>query len=164
MILKMNTCHTNKPLTTDTPDDLRRAVNLFFECRLTEAEELRLRRAIAASESTDPLILEAKAVMGFSTLKSRRHKAVAPRLIRFGSVAAALAVVVTLCVHLFSTGTAAGSSECIAYHNGVRVTDEATVMSILADNLTEINLGAQECNSLFIEDIDDLAPLTLSDI
>ncbi|MBD5190214.1 MAG: hypothetical protein HDS95_08060 [Bacteroidales bacterium] len=157
--------------------ELLEAIDRYFDCALSDNEERELRRILAITDSDNPSVLEAKALMGFATINSGNHPAAAkglssPRflmtpnskrkLLKTTGVAAAIALIVSLGMMVINKAGSnqINNSECIAYVNGQRITDEETVMSLLVENISELDRGAEEAQNLFIEDLNELLPIS----
>lgn len=107
-------------------------LQLYYDCRLTDAEEARLRTLVACSRSDRPEIEEARALMGFRRPQRRSRRRV------FATVAAAASLLVMLAVGgwlMHDSRTAPGAS--YAYCGGVYINNENEVLDILAQNLSE---------------------------
>ncbi|MDE6682856.1 MAG: hypothetical protein K2J87_05470 [Muribaculaceae bacterium] len=157
--------------------ELLEAIDRYFDCALSDNEERELCRMLATTDSDNPSVLEAKALMGFTTINRINNHATkkefsSPRflmrphskrkLLKITGVAAAVTLIVSLGMILINKAGShhINNSECIAYVNGQCITDEETVMSLLVENISELDRGAEEAQNLFIEDLNELLPLT----
>lgn len=107
-------------------------LQLYYDCKLTDAEEERLRTLVARSRSDRREIEEARALMGFRRPQRRSCRRV------FATVAAAASLLVMLAVGgwlMRDSRTAPGAS--YAYCGGVYINNENEVLDILAQNLSE---------------------------
>ncbi|MDE6813670.1 MAG: hypothetical protein K2J28_07585, partial [Duncaniella sp.] len=88
-----------------TLPQLLEQIERYFDCSLTDAEERALRDEIAVTPLSHPAIDEARALMGFRRVqetairRSSRHTALRAAV----SIAAAIALVVTLALHFLSS-------------------------------------------------------------
>ncbi len=149
--------------------ELLRAIELYFECSLSEEEEFRLRQELASLDSSHPTVEEAKALMGFSTIKRVKPKAASDTSTgrknifhrRVAWAAASVAILFSAGMFLFpNQGLKGDQNGCIAYANGEKITDEEEVLNLLYENISELDRASEEAQELFIDDLDDLIPLT----
>ncbi len=167
-------------ITSDmTLEQLLEAIELYFECELSDEQEQQLRRVIASTGFAHPAIDEARALMGFRTPQSCSQQMDAPaskslpqeapvvlkrsrwRSLTAGlSIAAALAVVMTLGWMLNRTASQVNpaASTCVAYVNGAMVTDEDVVMALMAQSTSELNEAAESAQQTFIDELEMIAP------
>lgn len=161
----------NTPNPIMSLDKLLEAIEQFFDCRLTDAQEEELRKQIALTSFSHPAIDEAKAVMGFRKVvntgkESNAHKEItipSKRIDRRGfmaglSVAASVALIITLGIMLLKPMDSV-SSQCVAYVNGQRVTDEEIVLALMAENTHEFNEAADEAQQSLINELEFIAPV-----
>ena len=124
------------------------AIELYFDCRLSDEEERRLRRAIAVSRVSHPAIDEARAVMGLR--KPAERVIVSRKALRQVSIAASVALLIAGGIGIsryYSESSLENKS--IAYVNGVKVTDEDEVMRLFNANLSIMSDGIEEMDSRF---------------
>lgn len=124
------------------------AIELYFDCRLSDEEERRLRRAIAVTRVSHPAIDEARAVMGLR--KPAERVIVSRKVLRQISIAASVALLIAGGIGIsryFSESSLENKS--IAYVNGVKVTDEDEVMRLFNANLSIMSDGIEEMDSRF---------------
>lgn len=124
------------------------AIELYFDCRLSDEEERRLRRAIAVTRVSHPAIDEARAVMGLR--KPAERVIVSRKVLRKISIAASVALLIAGGIGIsryFSESSLENKS--IAYVNGVKVTDEDEVMRLFNANLSIMSDGIEEMDSRF---------------
>ena len=148
-------------------DALLKKIDFYFECVLTDEEERELRNELEHVAIDHPLIEEAKAVMGFKTIIRRRGQAHSPKYVlksRFYSairVAVAVTVIISVAatVRTLVTENVDSAQECIAYVNGCSVTDEDEVMSILQQNIEELDEGLNDLREEIFGDVEILAPI-----
>lgn len=150
-------------------------IGRFFDCSLSDTEELQLRRTIAETSYSHPAIDEARAVMGVRPASRIRaaesnnpRKSVTPAVrnrrtsLRPAlSIAAAMALVFTLGIYLL-TSPSAGSineSRCIAYANGHCITDEDDIIRLLQEDLREFDRTVEASDRSFTDDLGDIAPI-----
>ncbi|WP_300811581.1 hypothetical protein [uncultured Duncaniella sp.] len=143
---------------------LLEAIELYFDCEMTDAEERQLRLEVGATPHSHPAIDEARAVMGL-----RRPKQLTPSLHhsigvrQWMGIAAAIAVIVTLAVTFMRPGHSPAGQDlqekCVAYVNGRCITDEDEVIALMAQNLGELQNGADMAEQSMIEELEYLAPM-----
>lgn len=132
-------------------------IERYFDCALSDAEELQLRHIIAATELSHPSIDEARAVMGIRRPARRRLRDLRP----FLSIAAAVAFVLTLGIYVLvspSSGSI-GKNQCIAYTNGRCITDEDDVINLLREDLREFDDAVEASDRSFADELGDIAPI-----
>ena len=139
-------------------------IERYFDCSLSDEEERALRRDLALIDSDAPVIQEAKAVMGFSAIRTPRREKKRRWGVPAYAAAAAIAAILLgggLFFTLRSPTLISGDTgECIAYVNGERVTDEQKVMEILFSDMAELNEGAEEAREDVLDDLADIIPIT----
>lgn len=124
------------------------AIELYFDCRLSDEEEQRLRQAIAVTRVSHPAIDEARAVMGLR--KPAERVIVSRKLMRPINIAATVALLIVggIGISQYFSGSSL-ESKSIAYVNGVKVTDEDEVMRIFNANLSIMSDGIEEMDNRF---------------
>lgn len=136
-------------------------IERFFDCSLSDAEELQLRHAIAMTSLSHPAIDEARAVMGLRMPCQRRQRQ--PRNLRPAlGIAAAVTVLLTLGVyHLFVSPATVdfGESKCIAYANCRCITDEEDVINLLREDLREFDNALEASDRSFDDELSDIASI-----
>lgn len=129
-------------------------LKLYYDCRLSDAAEERLRSLVARSASRHPEIARARAVMGFR--KPRRRA----RSRSLGIVAAAASLVLLVAAGTWwvrSSGNDAGAT--YAYNGGVYISDESEVLDLLALNLSEFGGDVADANRSMASDLQDFADI-----
>lgn len=122
----------------------------YFDGATSLAEEARLRILLADYSLQDPLLDEARAVMGYALFAPQA--AVRKKRRRYRWVAAAgIAVVVVAGLSVVLSdrfdGTAlADTSQCVAYVGGKKVTDRQTVLAMVDNDLSEFSAAFAEIN------------------
>lgn len=142
-------------MTKDNNEGLLAQIERYFNCELTDEEEMRLRLRIAHTSLRHPTVDEARAVMGI------RRPAVRwsfMPLLAACSVAASLAVTVALGTSLLKTPGVGAQGNCIAYVNGEKITDEEAVLRLTIGNLTDLESGHEEVRESMMEDIRQIVP------
>jgi len=142
---------------------LLKAVDDYFECRLSDDEELKLRTILATTRFTHPEIDEARAVMGLRPLQSLHadkncRPAEKPRflnLTRAAGVAAAVLLAILLVPRLL---TPPAESTCIAYAGGNKVTDEEHIMAIIQDQMEDFDSQCQDREAEVSEELSEIGP------
>lgn len=134
-----------------TDHDIHVLTERYFEGLTSLEEEAALRRMLAETRETSPDILEAKAVLGFFAMASapvRRKKRIMPAVWRVASVAAMLAIVVSLGWMLHQS-PGYERSNMLAYIGGVRTTDADVIEDIIFEDLSYV----REAGDVVSEDI-----------
>lgn len=155
----------------DSEQGLLEEVGRYFDCMLTDDEEKALKEKLACAKSGHPLLDEARAVMGFNTIRSARSvphiapalKSRRPVWRRVAGVAVAIALIGGVAIGLKGVVTASGSDEkCFAYVNGKRVVEEEEVFKIICDDMKELNDCLDLNGSDITDDMEVLAPAAIS--
>lgn len=133
---------------TDKDRQLLDDIERYFDCLLSDEEEMELRRRVAATGLRHPAVDEAVAVMG---LRRKVRRLNFRPVLAACSVAACLAVIVSVGMSLHRSTPAAMDSSCIAYVNGRVVTDEEAVMLLAEGSLREVG----SCGESFREDLSE---------
>ena len=123
--------------------ELTALIERYFDCETSEEEEVRLKQELAVTEHRNDAIEEAMATMGvfaeqkrsIRSIKRSRGAVVAWRV---ASVAAVVALLLAVGVHLLSYNGNEPEDYCIAYVNGMEVNDRAEVMAMLHSELTDV--------------------------
>lgn len=150
-----------------TLPQLLEAIELYFDCALTDEQEKGLRHEIAMTTYTHPSIDEARAVMGIhaaaanrrQSARGRKHGKFASRILPAMSIAASLALIITLVVLFMRPTAETTTSTCVAYVNGKMVTDEDAVLALMARNIDELHEGASNADQALIDDLGLIAPV-----
>ncbi|MDE7474816.1 MAG: hypothetical protein K2M71_04225 [Duncaniella sp.] len=151
-----------------TLPQLLEQIERYFDCSLTDAEERALRDEIAVTPLSHPAIDEARALMGFRRVQETAiRRSSRPTALRAAvSIAAAIALVVTLALHFLSAPSMAGTETdggtCVAYVNGCRITDEADVVRLMMADLHEFESNVDDVETALTDDIGDITALLQS--
>jgi len=127
-----------------TYNDINRIHELigrYFDASASEAEERELKQALASTKLLTAEIEEARAVLGYYAVSKkatakRRRITTMPRTVA-ASIAAAIAIAATIATTLMMRDNEI-ENRCIAYVNGVEITDQEHVMSIISDNFRSL--------------------------
>lgn len=118
----------------------------FFEAQTSEQDEHALRRFAAVTD--DPDFDELRAVMGYAAA-SRPRSAARHRLPLLTPIQVAAAVLLvaglSLCVARMMQQP---PSDCIAYVNGERITDEAQVFELMTKTMSSMSTSDDESDLL----------------
>lgn len=153
-----------------TLPQLLEAIEQYFECALTDEQEKELRHEIAITSHSHPAIEEAKAVMGIQAaatrLRLKQHrqhdtpqKGAASKIFPILSMAASLALIITLGILFARPVENEADRTCIAYVNGKVVTDEEAVFALMAQNIDELHDGANDASQALTDDLGIIAPV-----
>ena len=121
-----------KQLQGRTTEEWSQLVERYFEATLSDDEERELRLFLASDASSSPIFDEAKAVIGYiATVKTRKQQGnTRKRNSIIGQIArysAAAAIIGAIIVGIRYNSTP--SEICVAYIDGERYTDRATVLA-----------------------------------
>lgn len=139
-----------------THSQLTELIERYFDCSLSDADEQRLRLIAASSSLSFPALDELRAVMGIRRPAVRRQR-LSWRVA--GSVAASLALVVTLAFYARSFVPNTGNTVCVAYVNGRCITDEETVVQLISADMRQFSACLDIADSAVSDDIADVIPL-----
>lgn len=134
-------------------DRLLADIGRYFDCLLSDREETDLRSRIACLPDGNPIVDEARAVMGVRRPVGNARSGIA---LKICSVAASLAVLVSLAVVLFDKPVAV-EERCMAYVDGMVVTDEEAVIRLTLGNLEELEQSRAHVREAFVEDFDGIS-------
>ncbi len=137
----------------DSLDGLLSAIDLYFDCRLSDEEELIVRRAISTTMIKHPAIDEAKAVMGL-----RKQIKRVPDVVRIVGIAASVALLLVGAVGLLYASAYDDNEYCYAYVNGKKITDEDEVMKLFIDDFEVMCSGVQDADSRLDKMLDFVEP------
>ena len=146
-------------------------IGRYFDCRLTDEEEKVLRRRVASATFSHPLLDEARAVMGFATIRSGRTvEHIAPASTprhhvwnRIAGIAVAIALTGGVVIGIKGlTASRTADDRCFAYVNGTRVVEEDEVLRIICEDMKELNDCLDGNRSDITDDMEILAPAALS--
>lgn len=121
-----------------------RLAERYFEATTTEAEESELRQF--AATTSDPDFDALRAVMGYAAVRRRnsgQRKTLSYR--RPMGIAAALLLVIGLSV-VATRQTDRQEGDCVAYVNGVQVTDEGRVFALMSETMSNLHLSSLEAD------------------
>lgn len=147
-------------------NSLHEKIERYFNCELSDVEEKELILQLSLTKTRDPIIDEAKALLGFRTIKedllksnpsSRGFRLPMRKLI---SVAASIGILLSIGIALDSIYRHNESSDkCVAYINGKKITDEAIILFLMAENMDELQDGVEDAHGEILDEIDDLFPV-----
>lgn len=149
---------------------LLKDIERYFECELSDEEERDLRLRLSETKWDCNEIDEARAVIGFSTIKNKRallfesfhnekrfKQQERRKSIRIGISAAAIFLsIITIASVILFAGIDGSHGDCIAYFNGHRVTDEEKVMEIMQQQFAELESGVSVVNQEAILEMSEL--------
>lgn len=128
-------------------------LKLYYDCRLTDAEESRLRFLVAHSASTHPEIECARAIMGFRHPRRRMHTGR-----RYAATAAAASLLLLVVAGIgWLNGTPQVADSSFAYSGGVYISDESEVLDLLAQNLSEFGGDIEDADQSMASDLQEFA-------
>lgn len=121
-----------KQLQSRTIEEWSTLVEQYFDATLTDDEEKQLRLFLASDASSSPIFDEAKAVIGYiATVKAhkqqgntRKRNSIIGQIARYSAAAAIIGAII-VGIRYNSTP----SEICVAYIDGKRYTDRATVLA-----------------------------------
>lgn len=121
-----------KQLQSRTIEEWSMLVEQYFDATLTDDEEKQLRLFLASDASSSPIFDEAKAVIGYiATVKAhkqqgntRKRNSIIGQIARYSAAAAIIGAII-VGIRYNSTP----SEICVAYIDGKRYTDRATVLA-----------------------------------
>lgn len=143
-------------------NDLLRRIDAFFECQLSEEEELALCKDLLDTSFTHPAVNEALSVMGFRTARRyldpplERRKCGQERLPRrrFAWIAAAGIVAIVATIAFLYPSSSSTDGSFIAFVNGERITSEEEVLNIMRLNMNEFEDGVNDAESDIFSELD----------
>ncbi|MDE6577487.1 MAG: hypothetical protein K2K58_04880 [Muribaculaceae bacterium] len=148
-------------------EKLLQEIERYFDCLLSDEDESILVRKLATTEINHPAVNEAKALMGFRTMEQsisklpQDMKGVKRTNIRLRIMQAAaclLLLIMGVGYVSYSTGSDK-DSECLAYVNGSRVSDDEAVMELIMKDITELNQGLDEAREDVLDEIEIFQPI-----
>ena len=121
-----------KQLQSRTIEEWSTLVEQYFDATLTDDEEKQLRLFLASDASSSPIFDEAKAVIGYIATvkahkqqgKTRKRNSIIGQIARYSAAAAIIGAII-VGIRYNSTP----SEICVAYIDGKRYTDRATVLA-----------------------------------
>lgn len=113
----------------------------YFDAETTEREEAQLREFAAATD--DPAFDELRAVMGFVAMgrrMERQAKAQVPSIpIRFYWRIGGIAAGILLVVGFFALKYSLVEADCVAYVNGLEITNPELVMELMQQTMSDFS-------------------------
>lgn len=144
-----------------TPQQLDILIERYFDGLTTTAEEKMLRAELADSRFDSPLAREARAVLSFSAVQpdariAKKRSNGRRILLR---VAAAVAVLMIAAVSVYRATSPADSdtSNCYAYVNGVRITDNNAVMQLMLSGIGQAADASDRTDSQAMSSLEELS-------
>lgn len=136
-------------------------IDRYFDATSSEAEEREMLKGLADMSLSSPKINEARAVTGFFAVERHirsSHKRHSGSWMR---IAAAIAVATIGSIAIFTTPEHESdqSNLCIAYIGDTKVTDNETVLSIMRNELNDL----EEVSSSMQSDIDNQLSILASE-
>lgn len=121
-----------KQLQSRTIEEWSTLVEQYFDATLTDDEEKQLRLFLASDASSSPIFDEAKAVIGYIATanahkqqgNTRKRNSIIGQIARYSAAAAIIGAII-VGIRYNSTP----SEICVAYIDGKRYTDRATVLA-----------------------------------
>ena len=136
-------------------------IERWFDCKMTEDEEKQFKIALASTSLNHPAIEEAKAVLGFNTIKSvkksrKPDSAFALHSMWKVKLTAAALIIAVLSIVIKLTLTTETPDECFAFVNGQCLTNEEDVMRLMMENIADLNEGVNEAQQEIAEELEVL--------
>lgn len=146
-----------------TREDLHLLIERYFNAETSVEEErlLRLELVRDKSDGSDPIVQQAKAVLGFSlastdtaAIHPQTRHTFAPSIWRnVAAIIAAVAVTSSIMVGIMRQQ----QGECVAYLNGQRVSDRETVMELMFSDLGDMGEASAGIDADIAIDLGDMA-------
>lgn len=143
-----------------TKEELEILITKYFDCELSELEELLLNKIIAVTSLDSPMIMEYKAVVGFLTkVKNAPAAKRCPSFRRWMQISAAACVAVTLGIgsYHFRKHTDPSLTQCVAYVGNNVIEDKSTIMMIIDNDLSALREASSIVNDGMEKDLQSLS-------
>lgn len=138
-------------------------IGLYFDARLSAAEERELRKELLRHPEGDPVVDEALAVMGYAASAAPPVAARRNMLRRIGVAAAVVAFLAVGAGILAGSIPGREAGECVAYVHGVRVDNEDEVMRLVREQLGEMGRASEEFSREVADDFGDISEIFKSE-
>lgn len=142
-----------------TIEEFDMLIDKYFDCELSEHEELLLRKIIASTSLDSPRIREYKAVTGYlakaKTSRPARKVTSLRRWIHLGA-AACVALILGAGVYHFQNSADSAMNQCIAYVGNDVIEDKATVMQLVENDLSALREASSIINESVVDDLQSI--------
>jgi len=137
---------------------LHNLINRYFEAETSIEEERILRHELASVTAADPLVDEARAVLGLSLATPKATKVKRASGSIAWRIAASLTAAVAIGVAVLVGGIANDNSDqCVAYLNGEKISNEHEVMQQMFAELSEMENASTEMKADISSEIDEIS-------
>lgn len=121
--------------------DLERLIQRYFDGETSVQEERELRQCLADCPWTSEAIDEARFTMGYfvAHCQVNQHHVSKPKRHQFLGIAASIAILLAVGVFAFWQTRQANENMCIAYVDGHAIHDDGEVMTLIEDQLNDID-------------------------
>jgi len=127
-------------------EEIEELIECYFDCSLSDDDEVALRKVIAATRYDSPAIRDAKAVMGYAIVSQKTAKKPQHRHRRIwlrATASAAAAVALIIGTHSFINSSGEDDhNECVAYVNGQRIDNKEAIMQMMKFDLLTMQNGS----------------------
>lgn len=149
----------NAPL---SQEQLEAMIEQYFDCKLSDDDERRLRCELASTTFSSETIDEARFTMGFLSMGMARTQArrePAPRWhkswMRVAAAAAAVALVVSAGLYVTRMATTPPDA-CYAWVNGHKVSDDKVVMRMIQRNFDDIDRASSSVDDHMMQQLQSM--------
>lgn len=137
-------------------------IEQYFDCKLSDDDERRLRCELASTSFSSETIDEARFTMGFLSMGMARTQArrePAPRWhkswMRVAAAAAAVALVVSAGLYVTRMATTPPDA-CYAWVNGHKVSDDKVVMRMIQRNFDDIDRASSSIDDHMMQQLQSM--------
>ncbi|MCM1503782.1 MAG: hypothetical protein NC127_01100 [Muribaculum sp.] len=128
-------------------EELDELIECYFDCTLSEDDELSLRKVLSVTSLDSPSIREAKAVMGYGVALKAKMSAKSKdrnwrtKWFRITGVAGAVAILLSIGAYMHHEST--DEDYCVAYVNGQRINNQEAIMQMMKVDLLTMQAGSE---------------------
>lgn len=140
--------------------DIHKLINAYFDCTLSEQEELRLKYMLATTDEDTDDVREAKAVLGVFAMERKLSQGAQPithskrSIIRYAAAAVAGFAIVVGGVKYVEYKE---DNTCVMYVNGEKISNEKIVLAQMKGQMDDISEAADNTDQTMSSQLDDIA-------
>ena len=137
-------------------NNIHRLIARYFEAETSVEEEHLLLKMLLRSRDEDPLVDEALAVMGYTSLApSQKNKTLWLKK-KFIIPAAAVVLIFSTAVFWFAANHNGTKYKCYAYMDGIRIENQAEIASLIKSQLNEVAGAGLSIEKGISDDLEDM--------
>lgn len=144
-----------------TLSEILELIERYFDCSLSDEEEMRLREVVARTSYSHPSIDEVRALIGFRRsvgVIAKTNNRYLRRVVISAAATVAIIMAFGLELMLNRQNPITSDFQCVAYIDGRCITGESEVIQLITADIVEFSNVVEESNVDLMNDFSEVAP------